>query len=127
MAGRRLSDGRRQARSRPGDREDTDGEDHAAGAPDKLRLLAPYFVHVLSLVNRSRAAKTRVLRFMQNEALKNEESAQIIAEILARQSATVAVGDKAAAIEIMLVIHRRFPGLELPLKIKQTEVRGHAV
>lgn len=98
-------------------------ENHASDAPEKLERLAPYFVRVLSLVNRSRAAKDRVLRFLETEALKSEPAAQIAANVLARQSATIAIVDKAAMIETMLKIRRRFPEIELPVKIKPTEVR----
>jgi predicted DNA-binding WGR domain protein len=98
-------------------------ENHAADSPEKLAWLAPYFIRVLSLVNRSRASKDRVLRFLETEALKNETAARIAAGILARQSATIAIGDKAAMIETMLKIRRRFPEMDLPIKINQTEVR----
>ncbi len=98
-------------------------ENHAADSPEKLEKLAPYFTRVLSLVNRSRAAKDRVLKFLETEALKNEESAKIAAGILARQSATLAIGDKAKMIESMLKIRRAFPEINLPIKINQTEVR----
>jgi predicted DNA-binding WGR domain protein len=102
-------------------------ENHASDAPEKIEKLAPYFTRVLSQVNRARAAKDRVLRFLEREALKDERAAQIAAAILARQSATVAVSDKAAMIAAMLKIHRRFPHIELPIKIVQTEVRVNAV
>jgi predicted DNA-binding WGR domain protein len=102
-------------------------ENHAADAPEKLARLAPYFVRVLSLVNRARTAKTRILQFLEREALKNEKSAQIVAEILGRQSATVAIGDKATAIETMLKIRRQFPEISLPIQVKSVEVRGNAV
>ncbi|MBS1796597.1 MAG: WGR domain-containing protein [Acidobacteria bacterium] len=102
-------------------------EDYAADAPDRLARLAPYFVRVLSLVNRARAAKKRVLRFLEREGLKSPEAARVAAGILARQSATIAVGDRAKIIETMLAIRRRFPEIELPLKIKPTEVRANAV
>ncbi|HEY8563247.1 MAG TPA: HEAT repeat domain-containing protein [Pyrinomonadaceae bacterium] len=98
-------------------------ENYAAGAPEKFEKLAPYFVRVLSLVNRARASKDRVLRFMETEALKSEQSARIAAGILARQSATLAIGDKAAMIEAMLKIRRAFPQIDLPIKVKQAEVR----
>jgi predicted DNA-binding WGR domain protein len=98
-------------------------ENHAAGSPEKFEKLAPYFVRVLSLVNRSRAAKNRILQFLEREALKAEDSARIAAGILARHSATIAVGDRARMIEMMLKIQRKYPNLSLPLKIKMTEVR----
>lgn len=98
-------------------------ENHAADSPETLEKLAPYFTRVLSLVNRSRPAKDRVLKFLETEALKNEESAKIAAKILIRQSATLAIGDKAKMIESMLKIRRQFPEINLPIKINQTEVR----
>jgi hypothetical protein len=102
-------------------------EDFASDAPETIERLAPYFVRVLSLVNRARASKDRVLRFLESEALKDERAARIAAEILARQSATVAIGDKARMIETMLKIRRRFPEIELPVKIKPMEVRPNAI
>lgn len=99
-------------------------ENYAADSPEKFERLAAYFVRVLSLVNRSRPAKNRVLKFMETEALKNEKTAAIAAGILARQSATLAIGDKAKMIETMLKIRRAFPEISLPIKINQTEVRS---
>lgn len=99
-------------------------ENYATDSIEKFEKLAPYFVRVLSLVNRSRPAKDRVLKFMETEALKNEKTAAIAAGILARQSATLAIGDKAKMIETMLKIRRTFPEIVLPIKINQTEVRA---
>lgn len=102
-------------------------ENHAANSPEKLAQLTSYFVRVLSLVNRARTAKNRSLQFLENEALKDEKAAKIAADILARHSATIAVSDRAKMIETMLKIQRKFPNVELPIKIKQTEVRSNAV
>jgi len=99
-------------------------ENYATDSVEKFEKLAAYFVRVLSLVNRSRPAKDRVLKFMETEALKNEKIAEIAAGILARQSATLAIGDKAKMIETMLKIRRTFPEILLPIKINQTEVRS---
>ena len=98
-------------------------ETYAAGSPDRLESLVPYFVRVLSLVNRARASKDRVLRFLESEALKSEAAARLAANILARQSGTIAIGDKAAMIETMLKIRRAYPTVEMPIQIKQAEVR----
>jgi predicted DNA-binding WGR domain protein len=94
-------------------------ENYAADSAENLEKLSPYFIRTLCAVNRSRVAKNRVLNFLENEALKNEKSAQIVSEILARQSATVAIGDKAKTIETMLKIHRTFPQIALPIKVKE--------
>jgi hypothetical protein len=98
-------------------------ERHSRDNLDQLRRLAPYFVSVLSRVNRGRAAKNRVFEFLQGEALKSEAAAQVVGEILSRQSATVAIGDKATAIELMTKIHAAFPSVPLPIRIQPVEVR----
>lgn len=49
-----------------------------------------------------------------------------MAEILTRQSLTIAIGDKAKAIEIMLKIHNSYPEVSLPISVKSvSEVRGY--
>jgi predicted DNA-binding WGR domain protein len=101
-------------------------ERYAANDPSRLKELTPYFTSVLSRINRARVAKSRVLAFLTAEALKSEEAARIVAEILIRQSVTIAIGDRAAAIEAMLQIHRIYPEVPLPIHVKTPEVR-HAV
>lgn len=98
-------------------------ERYCAGSPERLRELSHYFTSVLSRVNQSRVAKARVLEFLTVEAQKSEAAARIVADILTRQSATVAIGQKAAAIEAMLAIRRAYPEISLPLEIKFAEVR----
>jgi hypothetical protein len=78
---------------------------------------------VLSRVNKARVAKSRVIAFLTSEALKSEEAARVVAALLARQSATVAIGLKASAIEAMLAIRRAYPDVPLPLQVKPAEVR----
>ncbi|MBV9924755.1 MAG: hypothetical protein JOZ96_06900 [Acidobacteria bacterium] len=101
-------------------------ERYCAGDAGRLREMSHYFTSVLSRVNRARVAKARVVSFLTSEAGKSEEAARVAAEILTRQSVTVAVGMKASAIEAMLAIRRAYPGIQLPLEIKPAEVR-HAV
>jgi len=97
---------------------------YAADSPDRLRELTPYFISVLSRVNKGRVAKDRALAFLEREAVKSGESAQIVADILTRQSATCAIGDKARTIEIMVRIRAAYPGISLPLEVQPVEVRG---
>ena len=100
-------------------------EDYAVGNPDRLRELTPYFVSVLCRVNRGRVAKQRVFSFLDAEAQKSEEAAQIVAEILTRQSVTMAIGDKATAIQTMLKIHQSYPQISLPIQLKAvSEIRN---
>lgn len=99
-------------------------ETYAVNAPERLEELTPYFISVLSRVNKGRVAKKRILAFLDKEAQKTEEAARVIAEILTRQSVTIAIGDKAAAIESMVRIKKLYPNLELPIELKPiTEIR----
>ncbi|HEY9302129.1 MAG TPA: hypothetical protein VIQ31_38335, partial [Phormidium sp.] len=93
-------------------------ENHAVNNSQRLRELTPYFISVLSGVNRGRVAKQRIFAFLDAEAQKSEEAAQIVAEILTRQSATMAIGDKATAIQIMLKIQKAYPQISLPIQVK---------
>lgn len=101
-------------------------ERFAANDATRLQALMPYFISVLSRVNRARVAKDRVLSFLAAEAQKSAAAAAIVANILTRQSVTLAIGDKATAIETMLSIRKQYPTIELPLQVKPAEVR-HAV
>lgn len=100
-------------------------ESYAVDRPDRLRELMPYFITVLSRVNRGRVAKQIIFAFLDAEAQKSEAAATVVAEILTRQSATIAIGDKAAAIQTMLKIHKVYPQLNLPIQVKEVvEVRS---
>jgi hypothetical protein len=96
---------------------------YAADDVERLRELTPFFVSVLSRVNKGRVAKDRVLALLGREALKSEQAAREVAEILTRISATCAIGDKAAAIEAMLDIHEAFSDVPLPITVQPVEVR----
>jgi len=93
-------------------------EKYAVNDPEKLEELTPYFITVLSLVNRGSVAKKRIFNFLNGEAQKSLEAATVVAEIMTRQSATMVIGDKAAAIECMVRIKRTYPGLELPILLR---------
>jgi hypothetical protein len=97
-------------------------ENYAGNNPERLRELMPYFVTVLCQVNRGRVAKQRVFAFLEAEAQKSEETARIVAEILTRQSVTMAIGDKATAIQTMLRIHQTYPQIPLPIQVKPVAV-----
>jgi hypothetical protein len=78
---------------------------------------------VLSRVNQGRVAKDRVLNFLQKVSQSSAESAAVVAEVLGRLSATVAVGDRARAIEILTGIQAAHPGVAMPLRVLPVEVR----
>ena len=94
-------------------------ETYAIDDEERLSKLIPYFVTVLSGVNKGSVAKKRIFSFLDGEAAKSESVAKIVAEVLTRQSVTMAIGDKAEAIQIMLRIRRKYPGVELPIRVKE--------
>jgi hypothetical protein len=99
-------------------------ERFAAGDLGRLRTLLPYFVSVLSRVNQGRLAKSRVYALLLQEARGSEAAARLAAEVLERVSATLAIGDRARALEAMVEIRRLYPGIPLPIIIRSPEVRG---
>jgi len=99
-------------------------ERYAAGNVSHLRELTPYFLTVLSQVNRGRVAKDRVLALLTSEAAKSAEAANVVADIVARQSATAAIGDRARLIEIMADIRRAYPDIALPLHVRPAPIRN---
>lgn len=98
-------------------------ESYAVDNPDRLEQLKPYFITILCGVNRGRVVKKRIFAFLEAEALKSEAAAKVVAEIMTRQSATIAIGDKAAAIGTMLKIHKRYPHIPLPIQVKPVVCR----
>ncbi len=97
----------------------------AADNPHRLKSLRRYFVDVLSMVSQGRQVKSMVLRFLQEEGLKSEQSAHVIAPVLARQSLTSVSRDKEAILEIMTEFALRYPGIELPIRIETRTLRRH--
>ncbi|MDF1661123.1 MAG: hypothetical protein P1V97_05100, partial [Planctomycetota bacterium] len=98
----------------------------AAGDLSKVKSLLPYFTRILSLVNRGRTAKQRVLAFLAEESLKSEDMAREIAPLLDRQSATMAIESKAATIAVMVQLRQKYPTIPLPIKIKAVPTRAVA-
>ncbi len=84
---------------------------------DKLKALAPFFATVLSQVNRGRVAKERVMVILRREAAKSAEAAAVLAPLLDRQSATVAITQKHPIIATMVDIHHLYPDVPLPLSV----------
>ncbi|MBC8112694.1 MAG: hypothetical protein H7Y04_16720, partial [Verrucomicrobia bacterium] len=91
----------------------------ASDKPENIEKLESYFITVLSQVNKSGTAKARIFDFLEKEALKHESIAQLIAHILTRQSATMAVSDKAHCIKTMRNLKKKYPDLEMALAIKE--------
>jgi hypothetical protein len=99
-------------------------EEFAAGHAKRLAALAPYFTGVLSRVNKGGVAKRRAYAFLASEATRDLESAELVAEIVTRASATIAIEDKGLALSIMVAIQRAHPEVEMaPLVLEPLEVR----
>jgi hypothetical protein len=98
-------------------------ERFAGTDPARLRGLTWYFQSVLSRVNQGRVAKERVFAFLERAAQAGADSAAVVAEILSRQSATIAMRDRARAIEILTRIHAAYPAVAMPLQVLPVEVR----
>lgn len=102
-------------------------EQFAANHADRIEKLEPYFVTMLSQVNKGRVAKTRIFSFLRAEAEKDEAAARVAARILTRQSATCAIGDKAACIEALRAIRHKFPQFDTPLKAVEPPIYAKAM
>ncbi|XLZ67948.1 hypothetical protein ABT364_15470 [Massilia sp. SR12] len=90
-------------------------ESACAGDLAKLQRLEPYFLNVLSQVNRGRVVKGRVQAFLRAQAELSSDIAAFVARVFARQVVTVAIADKAQYIEGLRAIQHRYP--ELPAAI----------
>ncbi len=99
-------------------------EDYATDNLERLAELTPYFGRVLAQVNRARVAKERIFNFLSAEAIKNAAAAQLVVEVLTRQSASIAVSEKARSLETLLKIHQLYPELTVPIKIKEVTLKS---
>lgn len=86
-------------------------ESASAGDLYKLQRLEPYFLAVLSQVNRGRVVKSRVQGFLREQAALSEDIGAYVARLFARQVVTVAIADKAQYIEGLRGIQQRYPNL----------------
>jgi len=92
---------------------------HLQGDLARLESLLPYLVTVLSQVNRGRIAKERVMTLVRSEAARTAEGARILAPLLDRQSATIAVSQKHPLIATMVEVHHVFPDIQLPITVTE--------
>ncbi|ABC30680.1 probable DNA binding protein containing WGR domain [Hahella chejuensis KCTC 2396] len=99
--------------------------EYAAGHSERIFSLQGYFTTVLSQVNRSRICKDRILAFLSEQSLLNEQVANMAADLFTRISLTVVHKDKAALIKALLDLRRHYPQLGTPLSVKPAEVREY--
>ena len=93
-------------------------ESASGGDADKLRRLEPYFLAVLSQVNRGRIVRQRVQAFLGEQAMLSEEIGAFVAGLFARQVLTMAIGDKGRYIEALRAIQQRYPRLPAVMTIQ---------
>jgi predicted DNA-binding WGR domain protein len=94
-------------------------EKYASGKPEIIEKLKLYFITILSQVNKGRVAKARAMEFLKTQAMQNEPIAGIAAEILSRTSASVAITEKAACIDALRDIKKKYPAMSIPLVMKE--------
>lgn len=93
-------------------------EQHAANNIEMLQKLDPYFITLLSQVNRGRIAKQRIMDFLRKESLKNEATATLASGIFTRVSVSVAINERAECIAALRDIQKKFTSLSSPVVVK---------
>ncbi|MBC7862601.1 MAG: hypothetical protein IAF38_06465, partial [Bacteroidia bacterium] len=89
-----------------------------------IEKLHHYFITLLSQVNKGRVAKTRAIHLLTQEALADEKTAHLVATIFNRISATAAIQDKAQYIKSLRDIHKKYPSVEVMIKINEVKAYG---
>ena len=97
---------------------------YAAGQPDRIATLEPYFRTVLGKIGAGRTAKNRVFALLEKEGLSDQSTANLVAELLTRISATIAIEDKARCITILREIALKWPDVSTPLSLVQPTLKG---
>ncbi len=98
-------------------------ERYAAGDLSRLQSMEWFFLSVLSRVNQGRVVKQRVLQMIRKEVSADRDTASWFMPLLARQSLTVAIEEKAAIVKILQEIHHRWPDIDSPLQVKEIPTR----
>ncbi len=101
-------------------------EEYARDNYARLKELEYYFNASLNKINKGRVTKSRLLKFLHREAMKDTKTANLVTGILDRLSLTISIEYRAACIEILLDIQDRYPEVSTPLKLIEDEVR-HAI
>ncbi len=95
-------------------------EKYAGGNAETINRLEPYFLMLLSQVNKGRAAKERAFAFLETESMAHAETAALTARLLSRISATIAIRDKAKCIALLVSLQKKYPSIASPLVIRET-------
>lgn len=83
-----------------------------------LVRLRPYFLAVLSQVNRGRAAKTQVQTLLRELAQRSETFAAEVATLFERLVVTVAISDRAQYVAGLYEIRARYPAIASGLQVQ---------
>jgi predicted DNA-binding WGR domain protein len=94
-------------------------EKYADNNLEILKSLLPYFIILLSQVNKGKVAKVRVMNFLRKESMKNEDAAMFAAEIFTRVSVSMAINEKAECIAALRDIRKKYTSLYSPIEIKE--------
>lgn len=92
-------------------------EQFATNDLEHFITLKPYFKTVLTQIFKGGTTKKAVFNFLEQEALKNEQIASHVIEILNEVSLTVAIRDKARCIQVLHKIKKVYPELDSVLEL----------
>lgn len=95
---------------------------HATDNLSLLRQLQPFFLTLLSQINKGRSAKQHAYAFLAQEALRSPEHAEVIIPLLERLVLTVAVKDKSNCMLLLNTIRRKYPHLTMRLQVNKPEL-----
>lgn len=99
-------------------------EQHAGGKPAVILALAGYFRTMLSLVNRGRLLKDRVIAFLFKAAAEDEQVARMVADLFTDQSLSTVIADKSRYIRTLFELHNRYGIEQTPIKVVAPPVRA---
>ncbi|CAM2010433.1 hypothetical protein [Acanthopleuribacter pedis] len=97
--------------------------DHAEPSAAGLRALQPYLTTVLMRVNRSRVAKTRIYAFLAEQVGGDRDRAEVVRDILAPISQTIAVGDRDRCMAILHQCATEYPECVGPVRVVAAPIR----
>lgn len=98
-------------------------EQHAHRDPERLARLQPFLVGVLARPNVGKAAKARVLAFVEGQ-LDDPACAAVLAPVLSELVLTAAKTHRERYVAMLTELRARHPQLETPLRVIDPEVRG---
>jgi predicted DNA-binding WGR domain protein len=98
-------------------------EQHAAGNPERMERLLPFFSAVLLRPNKGRVAKVRVLSFLDSQ-LGQRDTAAVVAKLASELVLTVARSHKAHYVAMLHTIRSKYGDINVPVRVIEPEVRG---